>query len=101
MGTSGSSDARGLRGAASVDARLALLIFFDGNFQSAEELVILRREANSARRFHVQALLRIVIAGFRVGTILIPFVEADGRLEDEEDIVTGALDFADRARNAI
>ena len=84
-------------------SRLTIL-FVDGDLQCAQEAMILRRELDFAGCFEIPRLgllgqLRVRIL-FLFAVFVAP-VKPDGGFQNQEDIVAGTLDFADRFRDPV
>jgi hypothetical protein len=70
-------------------------------FKRAQEPVILGGELDLARGFEGPLWFFSGFGLLFVVFVLVPAIETNGRFEDEEDVVTGSLDFADRLGDAV
>ena len=81
-----------------------LLLVVDGDFESAQETVILGGELDFTGSFVIPfrllgnlgpVFVLLLFTGF------VPAVETDGRLQHKEDVIARAFDFADRLRDPV
>src|SRR5258706_10032721 len=75
----------------------------DGDFQSPQKLLILRGQLDLPHFATRGFGLRPQLNGFAFFALfgVLAFIEADGGFEDQEDVVTGALDFANGGCDAV
>jgi hypothetical protein len=78
----------------------ALRFFVDGDAKGLQKTLVLRGETDAASGPDFLRLAEIRFGGFVV-IGFVALVEADCRFQNEEYIVTGALNFADRLCNAL
>lgn len=85
----------------------ALAFVVDGDFQGFQELLVLGRQLDLSGRLKTAARSGRLRGGlgFHFLTLYLfaffPLIEADGGLEDEEDVVACAFNVADGRRDAI